>query len=128
MTLHRITLRLARNPEFPDGDSQQGYVINAPIDTQGHLDVDAWKTSKRDCTVLRFHPDKDECADGWLTHRGSHWFFHYDEDHEGPDEPLHRLDDHRFVTGEYVTIRHLGEDPLTYIVTEVAQVRASHAT
>jgi hypothetical protein len=121
MPMQRITLRLARNPGYPDGDASQGYVLTAPIDTQGHLVLDEWRAHKKACTVLRFHPDEDERADGWLTHRGSHWFFHYDEDHEGPDEPVHRLDDHSFVAGEYVTIRHMDEDALTYVVTEVAR-------
>jgi len=121
MAMQRITLRLARNPGYPEGDASQGYVLHAPIDTQGHLVLDEWRANKQACTVLRFHPDEAERADGWLTHRGSHWFFHYDEDHEGPDEPVNRLEDHSFVTGEYVTIRHLDEEALTYVVTEIAK-------
>jgi hypothetical protein len=70
--------------------------------------------------VIRFDPDPAEHADGWLTHRGSHWYIHYDEDHEGPDEPAYRLGDHRFERGEYITIRHREAEPLTYQITDIA--------
>lgn len=123
MTLKRIILRLARNPGFPDGDMHQGYTIVAPLDADGHLQLDEWRENKKDCTVLRFHPDPAEKADGWLTHRGSKWFFHYDEEDEGPDEPTHRLADHTFVQGEYVSVRHANTDSLTYIVSEVSDVK-----
>ena len=119
MSLKRITLRLARNDEYPDGDDRQGYVIIAPLDGDGLIVLDEWRATRKKCTVLRFHPDEAERADGWLTHSGSHWRFHYDEDHEGPDEPGYKLGEHAFLAGEYVTFAHHGEEPLTYRVTEV---------
>ena len=120
MPLKRIIMRLARNPGYPDGDMHQGYTIVAPLDEEGHLLLDEWREHKKECTVLRFHPDPDEKADGWITHRGSNWFFHYDEEDEGPDEPTHRLADHIFRKGEYVSVRHHGgEESLTYIVSDV---------
>ncbi len=119
MPLKRIVLRLARNPGFPDGDDSQGYVIVAPLDGGGKIDLKAWRNHRDACTVNRFHPDPDEHADGLLTHRGDHWRFHYDEADEGPDEAGYRLGDHLFKPGEYVTIANHGEDALTYVVTEV---------
>ena len=119
MSLKRITLRLARNPGHPDGDQRQGYVILAPLTPDGHLDVNEWRLSREECIVRRFHPDPELKADGLLTHRGSHWRFHYDEEHEGPDEGGYQLDEHTFRPGEYVTIADHGEKPLTYLVTEV---------
>ena len=113
MSLKRIILRLARNPGFPDGDEQQGYVLKAPLTADGRIDLAAWQKQRDACTVIRFLPDPDERANGWLTHRGSHWRFRYDEDHEGPDEGTYRLGDHVFRPGEYVTIAHHGEAPLT---------------
>ncbi|MEO1303976.1 MAG: hypothetical protein AAFV37_03295 [Pseudomonadota bacterium] len=126
MPLKRIVLRLARNPDFPDGDDRQGYVIVAPLDAAGKIDVALWRAAREKCTVDRFHPDPDETADGLLTHRGDQWRFHYDEEEEGPDEGGYRLGDHHFRPGEYITIASHGEDPLTYIVTEVE--RAEHAS
>ncbi|MBR9835222.1 MAG: hypothetical protein GYB42_08550 [Alphaproteobacteria bacterium] len=124
MPLRRIVLRLARNPGFPEGDDKQGYVIVAPLDGEGQIDLEAWRANRQKCTVVRFHPDPDEKADGWLTHRGDQWRFRYDEDDEGPDEPGYRLAEHDFRPGEYVTIAHHGDttESLTYIVTEVQRV------
>ncbi|MEQ9315884.1 MAG: hypothetical protein RLN72_08520 [Henriciella sp.] len=119
MSFKQIILRLARNPGFPEGDGDRGYVVIAPLTADGHLDLEAWRKDREKATVVRFDPNSEERADGWLTHRGSHWYFHYDEDDEGPDEPAHRLDNHLFKVGEYVTIRHHGEEPLTYRVSDV---------
>jgi hypothetical protein len=119
--LSTITLRLARNPDagFPDGDPGRGYRIVAPIDKQGRLDLIAWRAAKPACTVVRFSPDPDERADGWLTHRGSHWYFRYDEDEEGPDEPIHRLGEHKLSVGEYVTVHGRDDEALVYRVADV---------
>ena len=126
MSLKRIVLRLARNPDFPEGDDRQGYVVVAPLTAQGKIDVNQWRECRAQCTVDRFHPDPDERADGLLTHRGHQWRFHYDEEAEGPDEGGYRLEDHEFRPGAYVTIASHGEAPLTYVVTEVD--RAEHAS
>ncbi len=124
MSLTRIVLRLGRNPDagYPGGDDHRGYVITAPLDRDGKLDIDLWRTNPKGCTVVRFSPDEDEKADGWLTHRGSHWFFHYDEDDEGPDEPVYRLGDHTMRLGDYLTIHEADGDDLTYKVTEAVKV------
>lgn len=121
MTLNRIVMRLARNEAFPDGDEQQGYVLVAPLDANHKIDLAAWRENREKCTVERFHPNPDEKADGWLTHRGDHWRFRYDEEDEGPDEPGYRLGDHEFRPGEYVTITFHGDAPLTYRITEVTR-------
>ena len=117
--LTRITLRLGRNPEagFPDGDDHRGYVILAPLDADGLLDPKLWAARKRDCTVRRFRPG-EAAADGWLRHRGDHWFVWYDEADEGPADDVEKLAAHRLVAGEYVTIREGGGPPLTFRVTQ----------
>ena len=124
MSLTRVVMRLGRNPDagFPDGDNDQGYVIVAPLDKDGRLDLDLWRANKADCTVDRFSSDPAEKADGWLTHRGSHWFFHYDEEGEGPDEPVYRLGDHTLLLGDYLTIHEADGDDLTYKITETTSV------
>ena len=119
MSLKQIVLRLARNPNHPDGDDRQGYVLIAPLDRDGLIDLEEWRAHRDRCIVKRFHPDPDEVADGWLTHNGSKWRFHYDEAREGPDEAGHRLGDHVFRPGEYVSVAHHGEETLVYRVTDV---------
>lgn len=124
MALTRVVMRLGRNPDagFPGGDDKRGYVLVAPLDRDGKLDAAQWRENKEACTVDRFSPDKDEKADGWLSHRGNNWFFRYDEEHEGPDEPLFRLGDHVLKLGEYLTIHEEDGDALTYKITEVTKL------
>ncbi len=119
--LSAIVLHLARNPSagFPDGDRTRGYRIVAPLDREGRIDLEAWRGARARCTVVRFSPDEAERADGWLSHRGGRWFFRYDEDEEGPDEPLFRLGEHALRVGDYVTVHEADGEDLVYRVDDV---------
>jgi hypothetical protein len=120
MPLSRIVMRLARNPgtEFAGGDDHRGYSLVAPLTADGHLDEASYAKARGDCTVRRFAPDEDP-ADGRLARRGKHWFFDYEAGESADDEPVHRLGDHRFAVGEYVTVTDEDGRPLTYKVVEV---------
>lgn len=120
MTLSRIVMRLARNPgtEFAGGDDHRGYALTAPLTAEGLIDEAAYGKAKAKCVVRRFAPDEDP-ADGVLARKGARWFFDYDEDDVADDEPVHRLGQHRFAVGEYVTISDEDGRPLTYKVVEV---------
>ncbi|MCC7266766.1 MAG: hypothetical protein IT546_05420 [Caulobacteraceae bacterium] len=120
MTLSRIVMRLARNPgtEFAGGDDHRGYALTAPLTADGLIDESAYGKAKAQCVVRRFAPDEDP-ADGVLARKGSRWFFDYDEDDSADDEPVHRLGQHKFAVGEYVTISDEDGRPLTYKVVEV---------
>ena len=124
MVLTRVTMRLGRNPDagYPEGDDAHGYVVIAPLDAEGKLDVELWRENKTRCTVNRFSPNEDERADGWLTHRRSRWYFRYDEEEEGPDEPVFRLGDHVLRLGEYLTIHEADGDDLTFKITETTRI------
>jgi len=124
MSLYQVILRLARNPGFPEGDDQHGYVITAPLDESDHLDAVEWRQHREACTVIRFKPGADRDADGWLRHDGSHWFFHYDEVQEGDDEPVYRLGEHRLGVGDYITIHESDGKSLTYRVTQRMPARS----
>jgi hypothetical protein len=120
MSASRIVMRLARNPgtEFSGGDDHRGYSLVAPLTADGHLDESAYSKAKDAWVVRRFSPD-DEPVDGRLARRGSRWFFDYDDDEAADDEPVHRLGQHRFAVGEYVTVTDENGRPLTYKVVEV---------
>ena len=120
MTLSRIVMRLARNPgtEFAEGDDHRGYTVVAPLLEDGKLDVDAFQKARADCTVRRFAPD-EEAVNGRLARRGQTWFFDYDDADDADDEPVHRLGDHRFTVGEYVSVADEDGRMLAYRVTEV---------
>ncbi len=120
MALSRIVMRLARNPgtEFAGGDDHRGYSLTAPLTADGHLDEQAYAKNRDKCAVRRFTPDEDP-ADGRLARRGERWFFDYDAGDSADDEPIHKLGQHRFVVGEYVTVTDEDGRPLTYKVVEV---------
>ena len=123
MSLSRIVMRLARNPgtQFAGGDDRRGYALIAPLTADGHLDGGAYAKARDACVVRRFAPDEDP-ADGRLARRGTHWFFDYEDSAAGDDEPVHRLGQHRFAVGEYVTVTDEDGRPLTYKVVEVSAV------
>ena len=124
MSLSRIVMRLARNPgtEFAGGDDHRGYALTAPLTAEGLIDESAYSAAKAECMVRRFAPDEDP-ADGRLARRGQRWFFDYDDGSDVDDEPVHRLGEHRFAVGEYVTVTDEDGRPLTYKVVEVTPVR-----
>jgi hypothetical protein len=120
VNLSRIVMRLARNPgtEFADGDDHRGYTLTAPLTADGMFDETAWQGAKDRCTVRRFAPD-DDVEEGRLARRGQTWFFDYDDEDSADDEPIHRLGQHRFAVGEYVSVTDEEGRLLTYKVTEV---------
>ncbi len=120
MVMSRIVMRLARNPgtEFAGGDDHRGYTLTAPLTADGLLDEVTYARQKADCTVRRFQPDQEPVM-GHLARRGKVWFFDYDPEGSADDEPVHRLGEHRFSVGEYVTVSDEDGRPLTYKVVEV---------
>lgn len=115
MTLNRIVMHLARNPEagFADGDRGHGYTLVAPLTPGGEIDEEAWRTQKAHCTVLAFAPG-EPLREGLLARRGHNWFFDYDRRDSDDDEPLFKLEQHKFEIGEYVTIKDHNDRSLVY--------------
>lgn len=118
MTLRTVRLELARCAEYPHGSSDFGYEIVAPLTKDGHIDTAAWKTLKDQCTVNRFWRSQDD-EHGQLIHTRRGWMFDYDPDAEDDDEPLFRLEDHLFKTGEYVSVTEHDGVQRTFQVVEV---------
>jgi hypothetical protein len=121
--LSKITLHLARTKEFPDGSGTHGYVLTAPLDADGHLDLDAWRDHRVACTVRRFWGNEPP-AHGWLVHRaggrdGATWGFDYDSLRKDDDESGFRLGAHRFEPGEYISIKDPVGDTHTFKVAAV---------
>ncbi|MDR6288184.1 hypothetical protein E9232_000683 [Inquilinus ginsengisoli] len=103
MSLSRVRMELARTPEAPAGAPDCGYELIAPLDPDGHLNPDAWRAQRAECTVRRFWQGTDD-EHGQLIHtRQRRWAFSYAPG-EDDDEPIWRLDTHRFVEGEYVSV------------------------
>ena len=116
--LKHIRLELARTPDFPNGSAAHGYELVAPLDPKGHLDTAVWRSSKAACTVRRFWAGEDD-EHGTLVHTRGGWAFSYAPG-EDDDEPVYRLDRHRFVVGEYVTVTEHDGIARPFRVVEVA--------
>jgi hypothetical protein len=105
MTLKHVRLELARDHEFPSGSREHGYELVAPLDEAGYLNAAEWRASRERCRVKRFWRHEPGRL-GHLVHRpGGSWAFDYDPTRSSDDEPGFKLDKHRFVPGEYVSIR-----------------------
>lgn len=119
MSLFHIRLEMARNKDFPDGNANRGYDIIAPLDSDGHLDKNAWKKAPTSAHVTRFW-DGEHAALGQLVYHKTNWVFDYDPSDESDDETGFRLGIHVFKPGEYVSIHDHGDDELhTFVVKSV---------
>jgi len=123
MTLSQIVLHLARNPDagVVEGDSTHGYVLVAPLTREGLLDDEAWREHKDACTVRAFAPGAD-ARDGKLSRRGHNWFFDYERNETRDDEPVFKLERHKFEIGEYVTVTDQSDAPLVYRIDSIKPV------
>lgn len=105
MTLKQVRLELARDHDHPSGSREHGYDLIAPLDDQGHLDAAEWKKNRDRCRVRRFWAGEPNEI-GRLVHRpGGTWAFDYDPKSNADDEPGYKFDKHRFVPGEYVSLK-----------------------
>lgn len=118
-SFRRIRLELAREPGHPEGDAHTAYVLAAPLDLEGRLDVETARAFRDACRVVRLRPGADP-EEGALRRRpGGSWAFHYEsEGGDEDDDPGYRLGEHRFALGEYVTIFE-DEGAHTYRVVSV---------
>jgi hypothetical protein len=101
--LKTVRLELARTDGFPSGSSAHGYEFVAPLNREGDLAADLWRTAKDKCTVTRFWGDEPE-RKGQLRHVGQGWRFDYDTRVDTDDEPFFKLDRHKLAPGNYVSI------------------------
>lgn len=74
MSMKRIRLELARDHELPEGSRDRGYEFMAPLDENGQLLADEWRTTRERCRV------------------------------KNDDEPGFKFDRHHFIPGEYVSV------------------------
>ena len=102
MALKQIRLELARTKDYPQGSASHGYEFVAPLDADGHLDMDEWKKNAQACTVHRFWAGEDD-ETGQLIHNRKGWAFSY-EPGEDDDEPIFKFDRHDFREGEYISV------------------------
>ncbi len=123
MMLSQIVLHLARNPDagVVEGDPTQGYTLVAPLTREGLLDEEAWREHKDACTVRAF-AQGEAGREGKLSRRGHNWFFDYERNATDDDEPVFKLEKHKFEVGEYVTVTDQSDVPLVYRIDSIKPV------
>ena len=126
--LHLVVLHLARDSEFPEGSAERGYDLVAPLDASGRLDAEEWRKHKTQCRVRRFWFGEDD-RHGALTHhaggaKGATWKIDYGGQASAEEETGIGFDAHRFVKGEYVSIRDEDEQAHTFKIERVVPYEA----
>ncbi|MCH8859096.1 MAG: hypothetical protein IID54_05885 [Proteobacteria bacterium] len=121
MALMRIRLELARTPTFPAGSSKHGYEFIAPLTKDDHIDAEAWRGLRKQCTVIRFWGD-EPVETGLLRHVGRGWRFDYDEEDDADDEPFFKLDKHVMTPGSYVSLTERDGEQNAFRIVSVMPV------
>jgi hypothetical protein len=114
----RTRLELARSHDFPDGSTRHGYTFILPLDKNGRLDRDAYARKPEICTVHRFWEGEGDEVGQLERRRGDSWAFSF-RIGEADDEAIHRLGDHVFRAGEYVSVREHDGRILTFRIVDV---------
>jgi hypothetical protein len=116
MPMFRITLRLAGSADLPQGDLNQGYILQAPLDKNGRLDPAEWRENRDDCTAIYFDAERIG-APGRLIFLGDDWFLLAGPSGSASEFTLSRLNEVHFSPGAYVTIHTRNGPSLVYRVT-----------
>ena len=106
MSFNKIRLELARDHDFPDGSRERGYEFTAPLADNGRISENDWKANGARCRVRRFWSGRADEVGHLIRKPGGSWAFHYDLlGDPDDDEAGYRFANHRFVPGEYVSIK-----------------------
>lgn len=106
-SFRHVRLLLARDKNHPGGEPEEGYDLLVPLDSDNRLHTGEWKTHQAYCRVRYFGRNGEERIGRLRRKPGGQWYFDYEEG-EQDDEIGFRLGEERFMTGEYVSIRHEG--------------------
>jgi hypothetical protein len=124
--LKHVRLALARSKEFPHGSVRRGYDLVAPLDDNGHIDLELWRKHRAACRVRRFWEGEDDAV-GHLVHKPggaehARWTFKYGPGAAENEEAGFRFGMHAFAPGEYVSIKDDDGELHTFVVTSVEAV------
>lgn len=119
--ISHIELNLAREPGHPQGDRNHSYNLYLPLTDDGHIDAKAWRANQAVCHVRRKRPNEEEVRGRIVHGPGGRWIFDYDDGTARDDEVGFKLNNERFIPGEYVSIRE--DDGKTHVF-QIVSVRA----
>lgn len=117
----KVRLRLAREPGHPAGSHEHGYDLVMPLQQNGRIDSDLWKSHRDLCRVVHYRSGEEHDLGHMVRMAGSQWKFHYDIKGDEDDPQGYHFTDERFVVGEYVSIIE-GDGPHTYRVVTVERL------
>ena len=105
-TFRQIRIELAREKGHPRGEHNIAYILVAPLDDDGHIDAETWRSHREASRVVRLRPGEPTVRGHLVHRRGGSWAFEYDVDI--PDEAGYHFNEERFVLGEYVSVNEEG--------------------
>jgi len=112
-----VRLLLAREKGHPAGERDVGYDLLVPLDAQGRILAEEWKSHQPFCRVRQFGHDQEDRIGRLRRKPGGQWYFDYEEG-DADDEIAFRFDEERFVIGEYMSVKKDGASH-TYQVARV---------
>jgi len=116
--LSMIRLELARCPEFPEGSVKHGYLLTLPLDDNGAIDVSHGRHVAENCRFERFW-NGGPTEVGHIERHGHGWSLAFEGDAEGEREPIFRAEGHRFLPGEYLSIKERDGEQRTFRIAAV---------
>ncbi len=103
MALMKVRLELGRTPDYPEGNSLQGYELVLPLDENGYICPAEWRKYKDLCTVRRFGGGFTNRR-GLIRHVGQGWQLDYDPRTDADNEPVLKLDKHVVASDNYISL------------------------
>ena len=114
--MRNVRLELARCSEFPEGSSSHGYELHLPLRRDGKLDREDLHRHPGETGFRRFWNGADEHGEVKHGHLG--WVLSFGPDGQD-DEVVFKGDEHRFIAGEYVSIKERDGVARTFHVVSV---------
>jgi hypothetical protein len=104
--LTKVRLEIARCPEFPEGSANHGYLLTLPLDENGALDAGQGQHVASRTHFERFW-DGEPLEVGHVERHGHGWTLVFDGDDQdaAAREPIFRAEGHRFLPGDYLSIK-----------------------
>ncbi|MGE0008446.1 MAG: hypothetical protein AB7S92_23060 [Parvibaculaceae bacterium] len=117
----KVRLRLAREPDHPQGSQEHGYDLVVPLKENGRIDGELWKSHRDLCRVVHYRAGEEHDLGHMVRAPGGQWKFHYDIRGDEADPRGYRFADERFVVGEYISVTE-GDGPHTYRVVTIERL------
>lgn len=101
---YTVRLELARQLEYPQGDTEHGYELVVPLTRNGRLDVSSWEAHPRACHVRRFRRGEADVVGHLERERQGRWHFKY-KNQQLDEGPSFRFENEQFSLGQYISVR-----------------------